>query len=273
MSVAAPRQTPRAKHRTRKQFSRRQRTIITIVNLALFFTLWELVATYSGVETIFLPKISAIVREIQEMYTEGILVENVMISLRVYAVGLTISLLIGVPLGLLIGGIKVLDRILLPYLWVIYTTPLIILMPLILLWVGINDTARVVLIIVSAVPAVVVIVMEGVKTVDPGLLRAARSFGAGRAVLFTKVIFPSTVPFIATGVKMGVSRALIGLFVGELFTAANGIGYIIELSQKVFNTPRVFGMLLIFVAFSVSVVGLSQYIERRLSAWRTSISV
>jgi NitT/TauT family transport system permease protein len=274
MSVAASRTPARVKrNRGRKQYSRKQRTIVTLVNLTLFFVLWEFLATVSGVERIFLPKISEIWRETVEMYQEGILVENIVISLRVYAVGLSISLLIGVPLGILIGGIKILDKILLPYLWVIYTTPLIILMPLVLLWVGINDTARVLLIILSAVPAVVVIVMEGVKTVEPSLLRAARSFGAGKAVLFTKVIFPSTVPFIATGVKMGVSRALIGLFVGELFTSADGIGYIITLSQKVFNTPRVFAMLLIFVAFSVSVVGLSQYIERRLSAWRTSISV
>lgn len=274
MSVAATgKPAPRAKFRTRKKFSRKQRTVITIINVTLFFVLWEVLATVSGIERIFLPKISEIWGETVEMYREGILVENVVISLRVYAIGLLISLVIGVPLGLLVGGIKILDKILLPYLWVIYTTPLIILMPLVLLWVGINDKARVLLIILSAVPAVVVIVMEGVKTVEPSLLRAARSFGAGRTVLFTKVIFPSTVPFIATGVKMGVSRALIGLFVGELFTSADGIGYIITLSQKVFNTPRVFAMLLIFVAFSVSVVGLSQYIERRLSAWRTSISV
>jgi NitT/TauT family transport system permease protein len=180
------------------------------------------------------------------------------------------SIAIGVPLGLLVGGIKILDKIFLPYLWVIYTTPLIIMMPLVLLWVGINDKARVVLIVISAVPAIVVIVMEGVKTVDPSLLRAAKSFGADRRVLFTKVIMPSTIPFIGTGVKMGVSRGLIGLFVGELFTSADGIGYIITLASKVFNIPRVFAMLLMFVAFSVVMVGVAQYIERRLSVWRST---
>jgi ABC-type nitrate/sulfonate/bicarbonate transport system permease component len=274
MSAAAPpAPAPRRRIAGRQRFSKRQRIVVGVINLTIFFVLWEVYASVSGIERIFLPKISLIWTELQEMHSEGLLVDNILISLRVYFVGLTLSILIGVPLGLLVGGIKVLDRILLPYLWVIYTMPLIILMPLILLWVGINDTARVVLIIVSAVPAIVVIVMEGVKTVDPSLLRAARSFGAQRAVLFTKVIFPSTLPFIGTGVKMGVSRGLIGLFVGELFTSADGIGYIIELSSKVFNTARVFGMLLIFVLFSVAVVGLAQYVERRLSAWRTSVSV
>ena len=261
---------PRGRTRT---FTRKQRIIATVINLAIFAAVWQIVATVADIPRIFLPKLSEILQQYPEMIEEGIFFGNVWISLRIYLIGMAVSIAIGVPLGLIVGGIKILDRILLPYLWVVYTTLLIILMLLILLWVGINDRARVFLIVVSAVPAIVVIVMEGVKTVDPSLLRAARSFGARRGVLFAKVIMPSTIPFIATGVKMGVSRGLIGLFVGELFTGQDGIGYIITLASKVFNIPRVFAMLLMFVAFSVAMVGLAQYIERRLSVWRSSAAL
>lgn len=153
-------------------------------------------------------------------------------------------------------------------MWAVYTTPRLILMPLILLWVGINDTARIVIIVLSAVPATLVVVMEGVKTVDNSLIRAAKSFGASRFRLFRSVVLPSTVPFVATGIRMGVSRGLIGLFIGELFTAANGIGYIITLASKTFNSARTYGMLLIFIMFCVAMVGLSQLLERKVSAWR-----
>jgi NitT/TauT family transport system permease protein len=125
-----------------------------------------------------------------------------------------------------------------------------------------------VIIVLSAVPATLVVVMEGVKTVENSLLNAARSFSASRFALFRTVVFPSTVPFIATGVRMGVSRGLIGLFIGELFTTANGIGYILTLATKTFNTARTFGILLIFVLFCVAMVGLSQLLERRVSQWR-----
>jgi NitT/TauT family transport system permease protein len=171
-------------------------------------------------------------------------------------------------MGLAIGGIRILDRIFHPYIWAIYTTPRLILMPLILLWVGINDAARIVIIVLSAVPATLVVVMEGVKTVDGSLLRAARAFGAGRVSLFRSVVFPATVPFIATGVRMGVSRGLIGLFIGELFTAATGIGYILTLASKTFNSARAFGVLFIFVLFCVAMVSLSQLLERKVSQWR-----
>jgi NitT/TauT family transport system permease protein len=264
---------PKARRGRSRTFTRKQRIIVTVINLAIFCALWQILATAADIPRIFLPKLTEVFEQYPKMIEEGIFFSNVWISLRIYLIGMAVSIAIGVPLGLLVGGIKVLDKVLLPYLWVIYTTPLIILMPLILLWVGINDRARVLLIVVSAVPAIVVIVMEGVKTVEPSLLRAARSFGAKRSVLFAKVIMPSTIPFIATGVKMGVSRGLIGLFVGELFTSATGIGYIITLASKVFNIPRVFAMLLMFVVFSVAMVGLAQYIERRLSVWRSSAAL
>jgi ABC-type nitrate/sulfonate/bicarbonate transport system permease component len=167
-----------------------------------------------------------------------------------------------------IGGFKLLDRIFSPYVWAVYTTPRIILMPLILLWVGINDTARILLIVVSAVPAILVVVMEGVKTVDTSLLRAARSFGADRRRLFTRVVFPSTIPFIGTAVRMGVSRGLIGLFIGELFTGADGLGYIIADASKRFVSARTYAILLIFVGFSMAMVAASQWLESKASAWR-----
>jgi ABC-type nitrate/sulfonate/bicarbonate transport system permease component len=267
--VGARRPTGGSTRRRRLALSRWQRTLFTIVNLAIFCLVWEYGVILLDIKPIIAPTFSAVVAEIGELHQEGVLVPNLLISLRVYLVGMALAIALSIPLGLLLGGVKALDRVISPYLWVIYTTPLIILMPLILLWVGINDTARVLLVFISAVPAIVVVVMEGVKTVEPSLLRAARSFGASKTTLFVKVILPSTIPFIATGVKMGVSRGLIGLFVGELFTSADGIGYIIELAGKTFNTARVYGMLFVFVLFSVAMVGAAQYVERRLSVWRS----
>ena len=252
----------------RRVYSRKQRWIIGVINISTFFVLWQLLAVYSDIPQLFLPSVTDVFRELKEMSDEGILWSNLGISAWIYTIGLVISIAIAVPLGLFVGGIKIVDRILSPYVWAVYTTPRLILMPLILLWVGINDTARVVIIVLSAVPATMVVVMEGVKTVDNSLLRAARCFGASRLRLFRSVVLPSTVPFVATGIRMGVSRGLIGLFIGELFTASNGIGYIITLAQKTFNSARTYGMLLIFLLFCVAVVGLSQLLERKVSAWR-----
>jgi ABC-type nitrate/sulfonate/bicarbonate transport system permease component len=242
-SVTAPsKKTTRGSRRSgrRRVYSRKQRWIIGTINLTVFFILWQIAATYTDIPKLFLPSVAEVWGEVVEMHIEGILWGNLGISLWVYVVGMIISIV----------------------------TPRLILMPLVLLWVGINDTARIVIIVLSAVPATLVVVMEGVKTVDNSLLKAARSFGAGRVQLFRSVVLPSTVPFVATGIRMGVSRGLIGLFIGELFTAANGIGYIIAVSSKTFNSAQTYAMLFIFVFFCVAMVGLTQLLERKVSVWR-----
>ncbi|MGY1809433.1 ABC transporter permease [Blastococcus sp. SYSU D00669] len=269
-SVTAPAKRPTRKYRygRRKVYSRKQRWVIGTINLLIFFTIWQLVATYTDVPKLFLPSVTEVWDQLVRMHEQGILWGNLGKSLWVYVVGMVISIAIAVPAGLIIGGVRIIDRITSPYVWALYTTPRLILMPLIVLWVGINDTARIVIIVLSAVPATLVVVMEGVKTVDNSLLKAARSFGASRPRLYRAVVLPSTVPFIATGIRMGVSRGLIGLFIGELFTAANGIGYIIALSSKTFNSAQTYAMLFIFVFFCVAMVGLTQLLERKVSVWR-----
>jgi len=257
----------------RRRFSRPVRIVVTIVNLTVFFLIWEFLPVIMDVPRLFLPRFSEVIQEYGEIHEDGLLIESVAVSLRIYLVGMFISIGISIPLGLILGSVKILDKVMTPYIWIIYTTPMIIFMPMILLWVGINDVARVVLVVISSIPAIVVVVMEGVKTVESSLLRAAKSFGADRRRLFTKVVMPSTVPFIGTGVKMGISRGLIGLFIGELFVVHEGIGYVIELGQKVFDTPRIYAMLLLFVCFCLIMVGTAQYIERRLSRWRSPLSI
>jgi NitT/TauT family transport system permease protein len=175
---------------------------------------------------------------------------------------------VGLPLAYAVGEIRFLDRVLSPYLWGLFSTPRIILLPLIMLWAGITDTARIVLIVISVVPSLAVVVMEGVKTVDPSLLRAARVFGASKLQLLRHVVIPSTIPVVGTGVRMGMLRGLIALYVGELFVTSHGIGALMAYAAARFRTARVFAVLLIFIVFSVAVLAASRFVEARMSKWR-----
>ena len=265
--VAAPAR-PVKRPRQRRPFTRRQRIGLSALNLAVFFGVWELIARTTDIPKLFVPAPSEVYAALVVSYQRDILLPNLAVSLRAYVIGMVIAFAIAIPAGLLIGGIKTLDKIVTPYMWALYTLPRIILMPLVLLWVGFNKTATIVLVVVSAAPATIVFIMDGVKTVDTSLLRAARSFGARRSRLFTNVVFPATVPFIATGTRMGVARGLLGLFIGEIFTGATGIGYILSLAQKAYNSALIFGLLIIFVLFSLLMIGLTQGLERKASVWR-----
>lgn len=242
--------------------------LITIVNLLVFFTIWELFAIYSGIPRIFLPRFSAILAELPEMAAEGILWSNIWVSLKNFVIGMVVGIGIGLPLAYAVGGIKVLDRILSPYIWALYSVPRIILVPIIFLWLGINNNSRLAIVILSVLPQFLVVVMEGVKTTDRTLLSAARSFGANRWQLFTKVIVPSTTPFIGTGIRLAMLRGFIGLYIGELFITLNGLGSIIAQAKVIFDTARVFAVLLIFVLMAVFGLAITRILEKKLTTWR-----
>jgi NitT/TauT family transport system permease protein len=261
---------PRRRGR-RRVYSGRQRLVISVLNLTAFLVIWQLVATYGSVPTLYLPSVTDVWQALVDMHNEGILWNNLWISLSIYLIGLTISLVIAIPAGLLIGGIPVLDRALTTYVWALYTLPRIVLMPLLLVWVGINDAARIWIIVLSVVPATLVVIMEGVKTVDNSLLVAGRSFGASRLHLFTKVVVPSTIPFIAIGVRMGVSRGLLGLFIGEIFTGQDGIGYILTLAQKTFDSASTYAMLLVFLIFCLAMLSATEWLERKVMEGRRQL--
>lgn len=243
-------------------------TVVTVLNLTAFFIVWELFAIYSGIPRIFLPRFSAILAEFPQMLTEGLLLPNLWVSVNNFVVGMVVGLVIGLPLAYAVGGIKVLDRVLGPYLWAFYSMPRIILVPLIFLWLGINNNTRIAIVIISVIPQFAVVVMEGVKTTDNTLLQAARSFGANKWQLFRKIIVPSTIPFIGTGIRLALLRGLIGLYIGELFISANGLGSIIAFAKVRFDTARVFAILLIFVLLGVVGLALTRYLESKLTTWR-----
>jgi NitT/TauT family transport system permease protein len=253
----------------RKSLSERQRFIlITIVNVTCFFALWELIARFSGIPSIFLPRFSSIIADIPKMTAEGILLPNLWVSFKNFVIGMAIGTLIGVPIGFGTGAVKVLDRTISPYLWAFYSMPRIILVPLVFLWVGINNNARLVIVIISVIPQVGVVIMDGIKTTSNSLMQVGKSFGADRWKLLTQVMLPSSIPFIGTGIRLGILRGLIGLFVGEMFITSDGIGSIIGYARAKFDMDRVFAVLLIFVVFSVLCLAITRIWEGKASQWR-----
>jgi ABC-type nitrate/sulfonate/bicarbonate transport system permease component len=108
----------------------------------------------------------------------------------------------------------------------------------------------------------------GVKTVDPSLVRAARVFGANRIQIFTHVVVPFTMPFIAEGLRLGITRAIVTTLVAEMIASSQGIGYMVMRAMDSFNTAQMYSLILLLVIFSVGVVTLMRRLESWLAPWR-----
>ncbi len=176
-----------------------------------------------------------------------------------------------IPFGIAIGWYKKLAYTCDPFINAMNATPRVALLPLVIIWLGIGILSKVGIIFLGAIFPMLINTRDGVKTTPLNLLNAARSFGASEWQIFKTVVLPSTVPFILTGLRQGIGRALIGVMVGELYAATAGIGFMITVAGATFQTDKVFVGVLIFAISGVVLTELVDRFERRFDKWRPKV--
>ena len=189
-------------------------------------------------------------------------------SLSVLAWGLGLSIVVGVAIGLAMGRSRIVDGLLDVPLSALYATPLVALVPVIVLWVGFGPTAKVIVVFMFAVFAVLFSTARGVREVDSQLIEVARSYLATEVGLWRDVVLPSALPYIVTGVRLAVGRALIGVIIAEFYTSIAGLGYLIVTYANTFQLAKVFVPVVILMALGVGLTAALALLERRLAPWK-----
>ncbi|HEY2531662.1 MAG TPA: ABC transporter permease [Xanthobacteraceae bacterium] len=185
-----------------------------------------------------------------------------------FVLGLALALAIGIPLGLVAGWYRRFAYAVEPLLAALNATPQVALLPLLVLWLGTGLATRVLIIGLLAVMPITINALAGVRTADARLIRVARSFCAGNWFLFRSIILPGSLPFLLTGVRLAVGRAMIGIVVGEIYGSAAGIGMMINQAGSRFETDKVFVGVLTMAAAGIALVEVVRGIEQRFEAWR-----
>jgi ABC-type nitrate/sulfonate/bicarbonate transport system permease component len=244
-----------------------------LLSLLAFIVLWQVFVLVSNVEPILVPAPRSVAAEFIEVWQGGILWPPVLESLYALAIGLGLAIVVGVVTGLMIGASRWGDMLTSPYLYGLFATPRIALLPLFVLWMGFGLSIKITLVFLGAVLPIILSCKEGVQTVDESLIRAARSFCAGRGDLFKQVVVPFTLPFIANGIRNGIARGFVGLLIVEMSLGAGGIGAEVIRSMGQFRTARMFTYVIVLVAISLALITLSRRFEARISRWREQVYV
>jgi taurine transport system permease protein len=247
-------------------FKKRERLILPLAALVTILTLWEAVGQAGMINPLYFAYPSQIVPAFGNWWANGMLTD-LAASAKAFGLGLAIAL-VGVPIGVVIGSVRRLDLALDPIINALYATPMVALTPLFVIIFGLGLPATSAVVALMAVFPLLILTIEGVKTVDKSLLRATVSFGANRRDVYRDVMLPSIVPFIVSGLRLAIGRGIIGVVIGEFIGAVAGVGYRIRADAGVFNTPRYLAGILVLVAVSVTLnVGLRK-LERVMSPWR-----
>ena len=174
----------------------------------------------------------------------------------------------GVPLGLVTGRYRTADQLLDVQITALYSTPHVALLPLLTLWFGVGTTAKLVLIYLSAFFPIIINTHSGVRNISHGLVEVALAEGAKERQVFTKIIVPAALPFIMTGIRLAMGRAVVGMVVAEMFIASAGLGTAIQRYSSAFATDKFFVVLIVLALMGVGLTELVRALERWLTPWK-----
>ena len=233
-----------------------------------FFALWEFASRAGLIDSILIPPFTKIVVKLYEIIITGELPYHMAVSLRRVGMGLLIGICFSVPMGLLIGRSKKIETFLDPILQMFRQTSSLALVPVFLLLFGIKETSKVLIIYWGVQWPVLLNTINGVKNVDPVLIKSARSMGSSAVQIFLKIIIPATLPSIFTGIRLSGTTAILMLTAAEMVGASSGLGFLVYDFQIRYLIPEMFAVIATFSILGLILNYLLVFLEKRATVWR-----
>ena len=275
MSVAVASQPLRSRPRNPLlRLLSNERLLYGLAGIVAFLLVWELGSRAGIINEYFFGRPTGIVeagiREVQTPRFWG----DLAASFFEFASGFVLAIVLGVPIGLAAGRFRRLQYALDPWLNFFNSLPRIALLPVLVIIFGVfGPASKIAVVFLGAFFSIVIPTMQGVRTTDKRFVDVARSFRASERLMFRSVVIPSTVPFIITGLRLGVARALIGVVTAELYTQTEGIGVLIRRATENSDANRaLFGVLLFTISGIVGVESVRR-VEARYQKWRPATSL
>jgi NitT/TauT family transport system permease protein len=251
---------------------RRRVLLARIAVIGAILALWQLVVAVGLVDAFWISTPILIVEELWQLLASGSLVGDIAITIYEALIAFVVSSALGVICGLLLARSPFWDEVLAPFVLALNSLPRVALAPLIILWFGIGVVAKVVTAFTLVFFILLVNTLGGAKNVDNDILTIARLMGASERDILWKVTFPSALPWIFTGLNLGLTYSLLGVIVAEILASNHGLGYIIASSAASFNTAGVFaGLIVLAVVAWLFSLGMRK-IEARLLRWKPSLT-
>lgn len=247
---------------------RREYLGLSALSLAAGVALWWAAVAGGLANPILMPPPDKVLGAFHELITDGTLLPNIGVSLARALGGFALGAVIGIPVGILIGRSARAFAIIDPWIQLIRPVPPIALLPLVVLWFGIGELSKLVVISYGALFPILISTVHGVRSIDNSLLRAARALGASERQIFYLVVLPAATPSVVTGLRLGAGMAIFVLVAAELLGSASGIGWLIMDAREHFFTDQIMVGIITLGLLGYAINRTLLWLEKRILRWR-----
>lgn len=257
-----------ARHPSNRAVPRVPWRIVIAVEILLLLALWELAITGFGlIRPVFMPAPSGIAMSLAELVARASFPEHLWFSLTNLVVGILLACIVGVPLGLAVGWSRFLELTVSPIIWTMYSIPKVAFAPLVILALGLGAPSKVFLVFLLGVFPITLNTIEGVRTVDPSLVRAARVYGTSGVALARRVILPAILPYVLVGIRRAVALGFIGAMLGEFLGGNTGIGHLLKRAAHDFRMDDALAIVVVMIVVANLGLIITTMIQRRIAPW------
>lgn len=222
-----------------------QPTIKRIIFFVLILIGWQGGVRILGVSPALMPAPTDVFDALVQGFADKTLIYDIIASFRRLVIGLTISIVLGVGLGILLARNKTADETLGTLILALQSVPSIVWLPIAIMWFGLNEKAVTFIVILGATLVMTINMRIGIKNVSPLYIKAAQTMGSRGLDLFVKIIFPASIPYAVTGARLGWAFAWRALMAGEILSTGPGLGYTLKYASDFGNMKLVIGIMII----------------------------
>ena len=235
--------------------------------LIAFAVLWQVSPSLGWSNAAVLPPLDAILKALWNGLTIGPLLRDIAISLQRAGIAFGAAIVIGIPLGLFMGQVRVIERSLDPLLQLFRQTSALALYPVFILLLGLGETSKVFVIFWATLFPLLLATIGGVKQVDAKLIEMARVYGANRLTVFRRVVLPAALPQIFVGLRLSATTSLLLLIAAEMIGANSGVGFQVMNAQYNFQIPLMFASILLLALLGLLANFVLEALQARLCRW------
>jgi len=239
-----------------------------VVAIGCIIVIWQVLPSAGFIDPRSLPAFSDVIKGLLGLILSGELLTHALASFQRSLVGFLVAVLIAIPLGIFMGWFKRVERIVDPLMQICRNTATLALYPVFILIFGLGEVSKIGIIFWGSIWPILINTIEGVKTVDPLLVKAARSMAISRLKLFTNVILPAAAPSILTGLRISATRSLIILVAAEMLGASAGLGFLIFDAQHKYEPEKMYAGILVLIMLGMSLNYLIVKLEHYLTRWK-----
>lgn len=233
-----------------------------MASLLVWALVWEIVGQ---MDIIFLiPPMTAIIAAGFDLVQTNSWQNATLVTIRSFVIGMALAIGIGVPLGVMMGRVKIIDNIFGLWVNIFVSAPLSALVPVLMILFGMGEATIVVTVFLFAVWIIVLDARAGVQQVPASLVEMARSYGASQATIMRKIILVSALPEILAGIRIGVIRGVKGVVIGQILVAVIGYGELFELYSRSFDMERFWALTLVLFAAAMVLSAIVENAEKRI---------